>query len=176
MATLDERLAAAQAARKAAEAKITESDRAEQEKRAKIAEEDAAARAADRLKRGLELARQADDARERLGPLVHVQAYDAEDKTPGAGTFILRGLPKAECDRLSGRLVAAKSEADKAKAGEDYAIAFVDKWNGRGLDPDQDPDAAGECRKVLNRLGMLSSTLISIGSGLSGLDLEARKS
>lgn len=177
MATPAERIAAARARKEAAEAAFTEADRKRQAERAEAEKAEEEAREAERAHRVYKLDGRVDALQEKLGPRVSLRAYDAEAKFPGAGTFVLRGPAKADCDRWQNEIAKhVNNPALREKAGEDFAMQCVVEWNARDLDPSVDGDAAHEVRKVFGRFGMLATTVTNIGTELAGLDLAARKS
>lgn len=175
MTTLAERVARARVEAEVAEKAITEEERTKRALRDELDALETRKRAAEAEKRALVLADRLDVLREKLGPKVHLDAYDAETKLPGAGTFILRGQGQKATDDWKAKLQkASKNQPLCDKYTEDYTLGFVIEWNGRDLDDDL--DAAGDLRKVFAELGMLATTITNIGTGLSGLDLDARKS
>lgn len=184
MATLAEQIAAAKAARAAAEAALSEADRLEEAQRAELEQLRADAREAAKRSRALNLARKLDEVEGRLGAKVHLQGYDAESLCPGAGMMILRGPPKTIVDRWQSSMAKQKlSDGERLKAGEDFAVECVVEWCPKAgatpplwLDLDTHEDAAGDLRALFADLGMLATTITNVGTGLAGLDLAAAKS
>lgn len=184
MASLSEKIAAAEAAKKAAEAAFTEADRLEEEQRARLERLEAETREAAKRLRAVLLARKLDEVQDALGTKVHLQAYDAEASCPGAGMFILCGPPKSVIDRWQATMAKQKlTDGERVKAGEDFAVECVSVWAPKPnapsvewLDLDNHEDASTQLRTVFGELGMLATTITNVGTGLAGLDLAAAKS
>lgn len=175
MATLAERVARARVDAEFAEKAITDEERERRALRAELDALESRKRVAEAEKRQGVLADRLDALREKLGPKAHLTSYDAEAKFSGAGTFILQGQNQKATDEWKAKLEKAKNNQQlRDKHTEDYTLGFVVEWNGRDLE--EDLDAAGELRKVFATLGMLATTITNIGTELSGLDLDARKS
>ncbi len=178
MATIAERIAAAEARRKSAEASITEADRVEIEARAKLVRAEEEARKAEEEARDLDIARRLDAARERLGVPVAPLVLPESDHS-----FIVRapksGEYKAHMEGLS-RVFSAELGAGKAKMSNEevnrtYAVAVVDDWNGI-TDFSGSTDNGDRLIKFLTDHPAYVTEIIAVAHPLAKQVREARKS
>lgn len=178
MATIAERIAAAEQRKKAAEASVTEADRAEMAERTKLAQIEEEARKAEEETRALSMARRLDAARDRLGVPVAPLMLPESDHS-----FIVRAPKapeyKAHMEGLS-RIFSAELGAGKAKSSRDevnlaYAVAVVEDWNGL-TDFSGATDNGDKLTKFLRENPALVTEIIAAADPLAKQVREARKS
>lgn len=172
------RIAAAQAKKDAAEAKLTDADRAELDARAVEARLLAEAREADKVERGLALARREDAAREKLGAKVPLRILDLEGDSPGAGTFIIKYPGKEPVSTWQREMAASATDRkiDRDLVNRNFAAAAVADWNGKTEDELDKTTAGAELLELLKDRPFIATTITNIAGELGGLVFEARKS
>lgn len=171
------RIAAAQAARDAAQAKITPEDRDEQAAREELARLNGERRTAEKERRRLDLDRREDAARDTLGPKAQLRQHDAEEDAPGAGTFILRYPgPKAveEWQKALNR-GAQTNKHDNTELNRNFAAASVYDWNGHTDLHGLASAHGGELLEVLKELPLVATSIVNIVGELGGLAMKGRK-
>ncbi len=189
MASLQEQIAAAKAAKAAAEASFTEAHQKAEEGRAELDELNASTAATLTRVRAVVMADGLEAARERMGARANLLSYDAEAKCPGVGVFILRGPPKAAVNKLQGTMAKQKlSEVERAKANEDFAVECIEEWcpephklplkwiQMNGDDMEAVGDAKTKLCEHFATYGLLPTSMTTVGTELAGLDLAGAKS
>ena len=172
---LEQRLAAAQAKRAAAEAAITDADREEQALRDKIAAEESAAQAAADAKRALDAERYLDAARAELGDSIALKIVMVRSFSD---VFIVRRNGQAHA-RWTSRLADANRSGKKIDSNAialDYAMATIVSWNGASLGGDVGNDTAPALRLFLQQNPGIVSPLTDAAAELNGIFAEERKS
>lgn len=170
MATIADRIAQAKAAKAAAEALLTDDDRAEAAARAELAalEADAAKARAEALR--LELARQVDAVREAR-PGVRVEEFVPD----GAEVAFLVGTGTAREYTTWERDVATPSK--RTDATRAFAAACVIAWreaSGAWVTDWSDSDAGHRLETFLRHHPGVATGLANVGARLSGLMADER--
>ena len=179
MTTLDERIAAAEKKKAAAEASFTEADRVEQAKRERLAKLEAEARAAAVQKRDLDLARRMDAAREALGDDVRICDVIIEGtdhtfvvKDPGAKAYI-------EWEKSIKKSGLKGSGVNGADVTRTLALVAVHDWNGitdwKALNEDGETNGSALI-ELLKKSPGIATILCNEATTLAGLSREDRKS
>ena len=168
---LNAKLAAAKLAADAAESKLTDEDRAEQELRDNIAKARDRELAADTLRRDLSLARREEAANEalpttKLAPL----AIDG-----GTDTFIIMHDAQAFRTWEHGQELASKKKANRADVSRAYAVASIYDWNGL-TDFDVNPESTNKLTKHLRDNPAQVTPIVNTAGRLAGIFAEERKS
>lgn len=172
---LQQRLAAAQAKRAAAEAAITDDDRAEQELRDKIAAEESAALAAADAKRALDAERYLDATRAEFGDAAALKIVSVKSFPD---TFIVKRNGQAHA-RWHTRLTDGSrngKKIDSIALGLDYALAAVVSWNGRSLGGEVGNDVGPALRLFLQANPGVITPITDAAGELNGIFAEERKS
>ena len=177
MMDVQARLLAAKAKKEAAEKAITDADRAEMAAREELAKIEAETREAEAQKRGLDLERRFDAAKETLGALP-LRGLAIKDTTH---TFVLRA-PGAKAYNEWEKGIAASATAsvtgakvDRAAISRAFAVASVHDWNGI---TDFGPSATDGDKliKFLTAYPAIASDIVNIGVELAKMAAEERKS
>jgi len=175
--TLDQRLEEARARRKAAEGAITAEDKAEIAKREEMAREEAAAEAAEQEKRGLDLARRLEVAKDRIdGPVRELAIKDSAHtfviKDAGAAAYNTweRGVAKSVTADVTGN-----GKVDRAAVSRTYAVAAVEDWNGI-IDFGPSATNGQDLITFLTSHPAIVSEIVNVAVELAKQAKEARKS
>lgn len=124
------KLAAAEAARDAARAALTDEDKAEQVLRAQLAERDEEREQAEKEKRDLALARRLETMQEKLGDAVKLREVVLKDPYP-EHSFILRHVGAAyACFEKELGWIANGKKLEIGDVRRKFVTACIVDWNG----------------------------------------------
>lgn len=178
MATLDEQIAAEEAALAAVRARMTDADREELAKRDRIAAAREQRREEERNEIRLALARREDAVRAKLGDGAKLAQIEIEGHRD---TYIIAHSERAYRDYT--RAIAKKGEGKKIdREGEifEYAIAVVHDWNGltdwNAMVGNTGNTAGAALRAHLKANLGQATAIVNEAVSLGGLIAEARKS
>lgn len=174
MADLAGRRAAAAAARKDAEAKLTPAILAEKAERDALAADEAATREAERTLRDLDLARRVEAAQEVLGASTPVAPLTIEEY-PDSFVVQRNGAAHAKWERKQRERASGNNKVDLGEAAREYAVAAVYDWNGKSGSA-FDSVVTHDLTKYLEANPGLVTPITNLGSRLNGVFAEARKS
>lgn len=169
------RLDAARAAKAAAEASITDEDKAEALARA---EEEALLEAAKKVaaeKLELDLARREDAARDALGPGTPIRRLVLEEL---GHSFILRA-PTAKAHSAWEKQIAesaSNSKIDRAEVTRNYALACVYDFDGATNIHGIASEKGAELLGLVKAYPAIATSIANVAAELGGLVLASRKS
>lgn len=124
MASIKDRIAAAQARASAAQGLLSADDAQEIKDREELAKHEDLTRIAQRTVRLLALDRAADIARERF-PQNAIDVIDLEDATPGGGAYVLRNPPHADVTEWQARMADTSDAASRDRLQRNFAMSAV---------------------------------------------------
>ena len=168
-----ERIAAAKARKDAAENAITEADKQEIADRGELARLDAETKAAERLRRDLDLDRRLDVAREKLGSSIKLGTLAFDDYPD---TFIVQHHAKAHAkwEKDVGDS-ASNKKIDVAEVQRSYAVTAVYDWNGTTDFGPSTVNGHALIQHFKATPGMVTP-IVNLASKLAGRFAEERKS
>ena len=169
MATIAERIAAAEARKAAAEALLTDADRVEAQDRAKLAQLEAEEAAARMAALRLEIARQVDAAREAKPRRLDEFIPDGADVAFVVGAGTAREYSAWERD-----VATASKRVDATRA---FAAACVVAWrepSGAWVSDWSDSDAGHRLESYLRHNPGVATGVSNVGARLSGLMADER--
>jgi hypothetical protein len=178
--TLAEQLAEAKARRVAAEATVTEADRADMAVIEEMAREREAEERALEIKRSVDVGRRLLAARERLGADVPCEALTIKGsehtfivKSPGATAYRahMEGLSRA----MSAEMGIGKARGTTGDINRAYAVAAVEDWNGI-IDFSNESTSGDDLIKFLTEHPAIVPEIVMVADALSKVVKEKRKS
>ncbi len=179
MATLDERITAAEKKKMAAEAAYTEADKAEATQRERLAKLESDAADVALLKRDLDIERRMDAARDDLGDDAHLKEVIV-DGLPH--TFIVKNAGAKAYNQWEKDISAAGQKGrgiDRAQVNRTYALASIYDWNGvsdlKAKTADGEPYWNGLV-ELLKEYPGIATSITHAATKLNGLASEERKS